>query len=166
MVLPELLQEVDKVADRDRRRNQEEINREKRVTKAPLPMLKRNQKVWLRDKSSGLWNIPGRIRGARPHGRSFVVETRTGGLYLRNRKFIKPRNAEEGEERICPEILEEECGEAIHQVEASQECDEAITQEGSEEGGNLSDREQRPSYAEVVSGAVTRSRAKKLKNLQ
>ena len=166
MVLPELLQEVDKVADRDRRRNQEEINREKRVTKAPLPMLKRNQKVWLRDKSSGLWNIPGRIRGARPHGRSFVVETRTGGLYLRNRKFIKPRNAEEGEERICPEILEEECGEAIHQVEASQECDEAITQEGSEEGGNLSDREQRPSYAEVLSGAVTRSRAKKLKNLQ
>ena len=123
MVLPELLQEVDKEADRDRRRNQEEVNREKRVTKAPLSMLRRNQKVWLRNKATGCWDIPGRIRGARPHGRSFVVETRAGGLYLRNRKFIKPRNAGEGEEGKSSTFLEEECGDVTSQVvDTSQEC--------------------------------------------
>ena len=166
MILPELLQEVDKDADRDRRRNQEEINREKRVTKAPLEMLKRNQKVWLRNKATGRWDIPGRIRGARPHGRSFVVETRTGGLYLRNRKFIKPRRTGEGEEGGCQNILEEECGEVTDKVDSSQECGEAIDQEDSQERGKMSLTEQEPTYAEVVSGVITRSRAKKLKNLQ
>ena len=166
MVLPELLQEVDQEADRDRRRNQEEVNREKRMTKAPLEMLRRNQKVWLRNKATGRWDIPGRIRGARPHGRSFVVETRAGGLYLRNRKFIKPRKSGEGEEGQMPAFFEEECSEVIDQVDSSQECDEAMEQDTLQEGGEPSLVEQEPTYAEVVSGAVTRSRAKKLNKQQ
>ena len=169
MVLPELLQEVDKEADRDRRRNQEEVNREKRVTKAPLSMLRRNQKVWLRNKATGCWDIPGRIRGARPHGRSFVVETRAGGLYLRNRKFIKPRNAGEGEEGKSSTFLEEECGDVTSQVvDTSQECGgEARDRESRQvQAGDMPLTVQKPTYAEVLSGAITRSRAKKLKNLQ
>ena len=161
MVLPELLQEIDPQVDKDRRRNQEEINREKRVTKAPLEMLKRNQKVWLRNKASGRWDIAGRVRGARPHGRSFVVETREGGLYLRNRKFIKPRRSDDDYEEgvISQQALgSEETGEVMDRGKA-QECDDEAREPNREEA---SVTQHRPTYADVVGGVTTRSRAKKL----
>ena len=51
-------------------------------------------------------------------------------------------------------------------MDSSQECDEAMEQDTLQEGGEPSLVEQEPTYAEVVSGAVTRSRAKKLNKQQ
>ena len=146
MVLPELHTEVDPDADRERRRGQEERNREKRVTRQPLKVLSRDQKVWLLDRNHKTWSIPGRIRGARPSGRSYIVETRDGGLYLRNRRFIRPRldGEEEGELVVHSRVTQED--------------------EVTSGGQNVLTGKEVRSYAEVAGGGkgpVTRSRAKK-----
>ena len=61
----------------------------KRVTKAQAQPLQRDEEVGLQDRQSKLWNIKAWVRGARPHGRSYLLETEYGSLFLRNRKFIK-----------------------------------------------------------------------------
>ena len=160
MVLPELHTEVDPAADRERRRDQEERSREKRVTRQPLKVLSRDQKVWLLDRIKKKWDIPGRIRGARPSGRSYIVETRDGHLYLRNRRFIRPRLDEqhEGKESEAEHS-------SVTQESGTQHSNVTQENEVTTEGQNvLTEKEQVRSYAEVaggVKGPVTRSRAKK-----
>ena len=46
------------------------------------------------------------MRGARLNGRSYILETAQGGVFLRNRRFIKPRNEQE-QEQEQEENLEE-----------------------------------------------------------
>ena len=97
-VLPQLLQIPDKDKDARKRTNNEEENRFKRFTKHPLSPLFRDQKIWLRDRETKKWSIPGVVKGARPHGRSFILQTEQGGAFLRNCLFIKPREEQEQEE--------------------------------------------------------------------
>ena len=94
-ILPELFQEVDVEKMLMDRRQQEKNNRVDRVTRYPAKMFDRDEQVWLQDRLTKKWDIEGWIRGARPHGKSFIVETGKGGLYLRNRKFIKTRKEAE-----------------------------------------------------------------------
>ena len=109
-VLPQLLEIPDTQKDaRDRKFNKEE-NRFKRVTKHPLPPLHRDQKIWLRDRMTKRWDIPGRKKGARPHGRSYILQTSQGGVFLRNRRFIKPREEEEQEQEEEQEKNKEASG--------------------------------------------------------
>ena len=79
-ILPELFQEVD-VDSMMLDRRQQERNK----------TFSRDEEVWLQGRVSGRWDIMAWIRGARPHGKCYSVETTSGGLYLRNRRFIKSR---------------------------------------------------------------------------
>ena len=90
-VLPQLLEVPDIKEDARNRRINEEENRFKRVTRYPAPPLHRDQKVWLQDRVSKRWDIEAWVRGARPHGRSYVLDTAQGGVFLRKRRYIKPR---------------------------------------------------------------------------
>ena len=94
----------------EERRGQEEEARFKRVTRHQTKPLERDEAVWLQNKDSGKWNIKGFIRGARPHGRSYIVETVRGSLFLRNRKFLKPRKVQEEQE-------EQEGSTGVNQIE-------------------------------------------------
>ena len=76
--MPQLLQIPDKDKDARERKINEEENRFKRVTKHPLSPLFRDQKIWLRDRLTKKWSIPGVVKGARPHGRSFILQTDQG----------------------------------------------------------------------------------------
>ena len=89
-ILPELFQEVD-VDSMMLDRRQQEKNK----------TFSRDEKVWLQGRVSGRWDIMAWIRGARPHGKCYSVETTSGGLYLRNRRFIKSR-------KECEEVEVEE----------------------------------------------------------
>ena len=153
-VLPELFQEVDVEKMMLDRRQQERDKRAERVTRYPSRVFQRDEKVWMQSRDSHKWDIPGWIRGARPHGKSFIVETDSGGLYLRNRKFIKSREEKEGKEKISNE------GE-VEQL-SQEEKEAAAGQESGEPG-------RRRSYATVAreavkptvhKGVTTRSRAR------
>ena len=89
-ILPVLLKVLDTQKKAEERRGQEEEAGFKRVTRHQAKPLERDEAVWLQNKESGKWNIKGFIRGARPHGRSYIVETVQGSLFLRHRKFMKP----------------------------------------------------------------------------
>ena len=146
-ILPELYQEVEVTNMMLDRRQQEREKRFKRVTRNAAPILHRDEEVWLQDKDTGKWDIKAWIRGARPHMRSYIVETTSGRLYLRNRKFIQRRKEKEEKEK------EEEEEERIKRNEGEQQL---LTRE----------REPPRSYAAVVAagipaGPVTRSRARK-----
>ena len=148
-VLPELFQEVQVDKMMVDRRLQEREKRYKRVTRHAANILHRDEEVWLQDKDSGKWNIKAWVRGARPHMRSYIVETGSGRLYLRNRKFIKRRKKEEENEE-----------------EEEEEEKEGRSNEG-EQQVMIQQREPSPptSYAAVVAGRIpagplTRSRAR------
>ena len=150
-VLPELYQETEVTNMMLDRRIQERERRFSRVTRHAAPVFRRDEEVWLQDRESGKWDIEAWIRGARPHMKSYIVETSTGGLYLRNRKFIRKRVTKEEEQ----EEKEEE---------------ELLGNEGRQELGTQQRERAEPlparSYAAVVAGTthagpVTRSRARK-----
>ena len=158
--MPELFQEVDVEKMMLDRRQQERDKRAERVTRYPSRVFQRDEKVWMQSRDSHKWDIPGWIRGARPHGKSFIVETDSGGLYLRNRKFIKSREEKEGKEKISNE------GE-VEQL-SQEEKEAAAGQESGEPG-------RRRSYATVAreavkptvhKGVTTRSRAREDGGLQ
>ena len=46
--------------------------------------------MWLKG-NDGKWSTPAIVKLRREHNRSYIVETE-GGMYLRNQKFLKPRN--------------------------------------------------------------------------
>ena len=153
-VLPELIQETEVTNNMLDRRIRERESRFTRVTRHSAPAFKRDDEVWLQDRDTGKWDIKAWIRGARPHMKSYIVETTSGGLYLRNRKFIKERrnyNEEEVEEKEEKEALFNE-GEQGLLDQQRERAEPALTPR---------------SYAAVVAGSsriqpgpVTRSRAK------
>ena len=143
-ILPELFQEVD-VDSMMLDRRQQERNK----------TFSRDEEVWLQGRVSGRWDIMAWIRGARPHGKCYSVETTSGGLYLRNKRFIKSR-------KECEEVEVEEKGESCKEGEKT-----VLTQH--EEGAVAAGEHGRPHlYAAVVAagdriqrGPVTRGRSKK-----
>ena len=98
----------------EERRGQEEEACFKRVTCHQAKPLERDEAVWLQDKESGKWNIKGFIRGARPHGRSYIVETVQVSLFLRNPKFLKPMKVQQEQEQ---EQEEQEGSTGVNQIE-------------------------------------------------
>ena len=80
-VLPQLLEIPDKQKDAEERMINEEENRFKRFTRHPLPLLFRDQKVWLRDRLTKRWDIPAEVRGCRPNGKSYILQTNQGGFF-------------------------------------------------------------------------------------
>ena len=48
------------------------------------------------------WTIPAKVVGARPSGKSYILET-DKGIYLRNRKYLRPKIVKEENEE------DEEC---------------------------------------------------------
>ena len=116
--LAPLLDIPDKNKDANERISREEENRFKRFTKHPLPLLIRDQKVWLRDRITKRWDIPAEVRGCRPNEKMFILQTSMGGVFLRNRKMIKPRYEDQ---------------EAGEKNKEDQEAGEKEKEEGSEE---------------------------------
>ena len=49
----------------------------------------------MRNRDTKRWSIPATVRDVRPNQRSYVLQTTVGGVFLRNRRFIKPRSSEE-----------------------------------------------------------------------
>ena len=155
-ILPELFQEVNVEKMMVDRREQERNKRADRVTRYPAKVFDRDEQVWLQNRETKKWDIEGWIRGARPHGKSFIVETETGGLYLRNRKFIKTRKEKEEKGEMSNE------GEVEDMTQQERAEMEAAGQDRGAAG--------RRSYASVAREAVnsqahrgvtTRSRARK-----
>ena len=151
-ILPELYQQVEVTNMMLDRRLQERQDRFNRVKRYAAPTFHRDEEVWLQDKDSGKWDIKAWIRGARPHMRSYIVETTSGSLYLRNRKFIRGRgeNREEEENEVVTGIR--------HEGQLS--GPESLSQQGAE-------TQPRRTYAAVLAGGgstragpVTRSRAR------
>ena len=63
-----------------------------KTSRKPLPVLEVDQKVWMYNNVTHLWDLPGKIIERRENDRSYWVKVLTsGGQYLRNRKFLKPR---------------------------------------------------------------------------
>ena len=109
-ILPELFQEADVDSMMLDRKQQERNKRVDRMTRYPAKTFSRDEEVWLQGRMSGRWDIMAWIRGARPHGKCYSVETTSGGLYLRNRRFIKSR-------KECEEVEVEEKGESCKEGE-------------------------------------------------
>ena len=122
------------------------------MTRFPAPLLERNQKVWLQDKDSKRWSIKGRIRECRPHGKSYIVETESGSLFLRNRKWLKPR----GEERDVEEKQVEQEEEEVKQKEVKQKGVKQKEVKQAEKKEEV--MEKKRSYAEVAAGQSAHSR--------
>ena len=72
-------------------RTTEGSNRFSRFRRHHLPILAAGQRVWLRDRNTKRWDIPSVVRDVRPNLRSYVIQTQAGGVFLRNRCFVKPR---------------------------------------------------------------------------
>ena len=162
-VLPELFQEPNIEEMMVERRQQEREKRAERMTRQPSKGFARDEKVWMQSRDSLKWDIPGWIRGARPHGRSFIVETDSGGLYLRNRRFIKSRVEREEAEGEGGKILNEGGTGGL-----SQEKREVTA--GKEGGKQPAGRQtyaavtraaSRPTVPTVTQGVTTRSRARR-----
>ena len=97
-ILPELIREVPVEINQMERRKQEIKGRAERTTRLPLPPLARDSKVWMLDKNDQ-WTIPATVVGARPSGKSYILET-DKGIYLRNRKYLRPKKEEEEEKNL------------------------------------------------------------------
>ena len=151
-VLPEIHGEVDEVKDMMDRREEEMKNRAKRMTRFPAPVLEKNQKVWLQEKDSKRWCIKGRVRECRPHGKSYIVETESGSLFLRNRKWLKPRGEEKKKVQDKKKAKEKEEEEEKQEDEEKQEEEEKQEDEEKQEV-----KKKRRSYAEVVAGKSDKS---------
>ena len=115
-------------------------------------------KVWLQEKDSKRWCIKGRVRECRPHGKSYIVETESGSLFLRNRKWLKPRGEEkkEGQDKKKANEKEEE---EEKQVNEEKQVDEEKQEEKEkqEEGEKQEVKKKRRSYAEVVASKSDQS---------
>ena len=145
------------------RRVQEQNKRFKRVTRHETTPLSRDQQVWLKHKNTGRWTIKAWVRGARPHERSFILETEAGSLFLRNRRFIKESavGGQQDEAGAVQHSQQEQTGRTTARTgtgESQEQGPEAAQQEQRKVQGT----ESRRSYAEVAAGAVTRSKSKKL----
>ena len=115
-VLPELQREVPIEQNQRERREQEIKGRIERTKRLPLPPLSRDSEVWMLDKNNK-WTISATVVGARPNGKSYILETNKG-IYLRNRKYLRPKIPKE--EELDEE--EEECSaEEPSQVEQPQQ---------------------------------------------
>ena len=71
-----------------------QCQREKFLTSRPgvrYEPLEVGQKVWLKDRSSGRWNVKATIDKVRSHRRSYWITTEEGTSLLRNRVLLKPR---------------------------------------------------------------------------
>ena len=142
------------------RRQQERDKRAERVTRNPSKGFKRDEKVWVQSRDSLKWEIPGWIRGARPHGRSFIVETESGGLYLRNRRFIKSR--EEKEEGEGVKISNEGGqGELTHEKREVTAGEERGKPGGRRTYAAVTRAAAKPTVPTAPKGVTTRSRARK-----
>ena len=97
-ILPELLREVPVEINQQERRKQEIKGRADRTTRLPLPPLARDSEVWMLDKNNQ-WTIPATVVGARPSGKSYILET-DRGIYLRNRKYLRPKQEQEEEKSL------------------------------------------------------------------
>ena len=86
------------------RREQEILGRVERTKKLPLPLLEKGQKVKMLDKE-GKYTIKAVVRDMRPNQKSYVVETNTG-VYLRNRKYLRPRRSKEEQEEEQEESVQ------------------------------------------------------------
>ena len=162
-VLPELFQEPNIEEMMVERRQQEREKRAERMTRQPSKGFARDEKVWMQSRDSLKWDIPGWIRGARPHGRSFIVETDSGGLYLRNRRFIKSR--------VEREEAEGEGGKILNEGDTGGLSQEKREVTAGKEGGKQPAGRQtyaavtraasRPTVPTVTQGVTTRSRARR-----
>ena len=81
-VLPQLLEIPDKQKDAEERMINEQENRFRRFTRHPLPLLIRDQKVWLRDRLTKRCDIPAEVRGCFPNGKSYILQTNQGGVFF------------------------------------------------------------------------------------
>ena len=97
-MLPEIMKEAPVEQNRVDRREQEILGRVERTKKLPLPTLSRGQKVKMLNQD-GKFTIKAIVRDMRPNQKSYVVETNTG-VYLRNRKYLRPRRSKEEEESV------------------------------------------------------------------
>ena len=95
-ISPELQREVQIEENQKERRHQETKGRVERTKRLPLPPLPRDSEVWMLDKSKK-WTIRAKVVGARPNGKSYILETNKG-IYLRKRKCLRPKNEKEEEE--------------------------------------------------------------------
>ena len=74
-----------------RSHRQKSIEKTKTARKA-ASVLAVGQRVWMYNNVNHLWDLPGKIVERRELDRSYWVKVlTTGGQYLRNRKFLKPR---------------------------------------------------------------------------
>ena len=149
-ILPELLRDVPVAENREERRKQEIKGRAERTTRLPLPPLPRDSEVWMLDKNDQ-WTIPAKVVGARPSGKSYILETERG-IYLRNRKYLRPKKEEKEEEE--EENTVEGVSAPLTQQEASEQAAAAAPAQ-----------QQTRSYAHVAStpprrGPQTRSKTK------
>ena len=103
-ILPEILKEAPVEQNRVDRREQEILGRVERTKKLPLPLLEKGQKVKMLDKE-GKYTIKAVVRDMRPNQKSYVVETNTG-VYLRNRKYLRPRRSKEEQEEEQEESVQ------------------------------------------------------------
>ena len=90
------LPEIDKALDFGKgimRRQKEE---EKRVLgseyRGNYPLLGIGDLVYIKNKETGRYDIPGRVKDRLPHGRSYHVQTEDRTIYLRNRIYLKIRS--------------------------------------------------------------------------
>ena len=118
-ILPQLLNTPDRYKNAKERINREEENRFRMFTKHPPPLLARDQKVWLLDRITKRWNIPAEVRGCRPNGKSYILQTSRGGVFLRNSRMIKPRQDDEEEGKESQE--DQEAGKQEEGEEKKQE---------------------------------------------
>ena len=149
-ILPELLRDVPVAENREERRKQEIKGRAERTTRLPLPPLPRDSEVWMLDKNDQ-WTIPAKVVGARPSGKSYILETERG-IYLRNRKYLRPKKEEKEEKE--EENTVEGVSAPLTQQEASEQAAAAAPAQ-----------QQTRSYAHVAStpprrGPQTRSKTK------
>ena len=101
-ILPEIMEEAPVEQNRIDRREQEILGRVERTRKLPLPLLSKGQKVKMLDKD-GKWTIKAVVRDIRPNQKSYVVESNTG-VYLRNRKYLRPQRSKEEEEESAETV--------------------------------------------------------------
>ena len=91
--LPRLQMDYDdKEATNSRRAHRQQNILQRKTARKPAPVLEVGQCVWMYNNVNHLWDLPGKIVERRESDRSYWVRVlTTGGQYLRNRKFLKPR---------------------------------------------------------------------------
>ena len=95
-ISPEPQREVLNEENRRERKHQKIKGRVERTKRLPLPPLPRDSEVWMLDKRNK-WTIPAKVFAARPNGKSYILETKKG-IYLRKRRYLRPKNEKEEEE--------------------------------------------------------------------